>query len=342
MMYVGILLCIGCTLETISAPSGSIKGQVLSLVSSACVYLLVLSKPQSTLGFLGWGWMPLCLIKYHLYGEWKSIAKKGVAVICACLIIVNQIWTGVCCVAFYKWNSETVEEDTLYHAITLGILPLADNPEEMCDELGIDPIIAQDIGKHAYLDKEEYVTVPRSVEADERLYSRINTFGLLKYYILHPTYLLRALEITAAYAIEPATLLHVFKDEMGGNRGRWTFWVNVRAHCVPHHFWQYVIVYAVLFCACGYLLFHSKKKENSLLIVLFICIMLTGIFQYPLAYIGNGYADTNKQLYLFMLSYDITMLWTVVFVVQKMCMYLKRIVTMYRSTRKEQENKGQP
>lgn len=327
MMYVGLLLCIGCVLETISVPKGSIRGLVLSLLSSACVYLLVLSKPQSTLGFLIWGWMPLCLIKYHICGcfSWKSMIRKAMAVICACLVTINLVWTGVCCIEFYKWNSETVEDDTLYHAVMLGILTLTDNPEEMCEELGIDRVLAQDVGKHAYLEKEQYVTAPRTPEADERLYSRINTFGLLKYYIQHPTYLLNALEITARNAIRPATSLHVFKNEVGGYKGRWTLWASIREYCVPHHFWQYVIVYSVLFVSCGYLFFHNERKEIRLLILLLICIMLTGILQYPLAFIGNGYADTNKQLYLFMLSYDVTILGAIMFVIKKVQVHLKRI-----------------
>ncbi len=327
-MYVGLVLCIGCTLETISVPRGSLRGYLMAFFSSLCVYFFVLSKPQNTLGFLVWGGIPVCLVTFHMnlkqtafYKKtlWQRIASIG----CMVIVVFNVIWTGVCCVAFYRWNSEMVEEDTLYHAVTLGALTLADNPEEMCKELGVDPILAQDIGKHAYLDKSEYVTAPRTPEAEERLYSKTNTFGLLKYYIMHPGYLLQALEITAQNAVHPATSLHVLQGELSAGKSRWALWANIRKYCVPHHFWQYVIWYIVQFSMCTLYLFRDRgNPAKSLPVVLYVCVMITGILQYPLPFIGNGYADTNKQLYLFMLSYDITILISVVYLIMRVQYWL--------------------
>ena len=53
-------------------------------------------------------------------------------------------------------------------------------------------------------------------------------------------------------------------------------------------------------------------------------VLLTGVLQYPLPFLGNGYADTNKQLYLFMLCHDVCMLWAAYFLVCRATQVLRR------------------
>lgn len=250
MMYIGILLCIGCALETISARRGSRYGLIMSVVMSGCTYCLVMSKPQSVLSLFMWFGASGSMLMYHSKGV-KAFcrSRRMLASLCACIIAFNTIYTAVCSVAFYRWNSKLVEKDTLYQSITYGALLLTDQPEQMCIEMGIDPIMAKDIGKGAYQDVGEYVTPPRSAEAEERLYSRINTFSLLRYYVTHPQYLFELLERDAEYAVSPATMLHINYDasgELANARTFGTMWQKIRHLLVPRHFWQYVIFYTNL------------------------------------------------------------------------------------------------
>ena len=221
-----------------------------------------------------------------------------------------------------------------------GSLMLTDTNEEaekMLTEMGLDPELVADKGHHAYWEKSEVHLVPESDEADQKLYSKINTFGVLKYYISHPNYLYKALEVTANHAINPAVSLFVFQDgaltEDVVERGRFTLWEKVRYIFVPHHFWQYVILYLCFFAIAFRKLYLLLKKHlegdscwyrSIFLISLYILIMLIGILQYPLPFIGNGFADTNKQLYLFMLCWDITVYCTLCWAVKVVYGYFTR------------------
>ena len=57
------------------------------------------------------------------------------------------------------------------------------------------------------------------------------------------------------------------------------------------------------------------KNRRVFQLLLYMSIMTMGIIQYPLPFIGNGLADTNKQLYLFMLCWDITIFITICYVI---------------------------
>ena len=66
---------------------------------------------------------------------------------------------------------------------------------------------------------------------------------------------------------------------------------------------------------CNLRLRRAGDGRSRLMTLLFLAVLLTGILQYPLPFLGNGYADTNKQLYLFMLCHDVCMLWAACFLV---------------------------
>ncbi len=312
MLFVGLLVLCGCILSAIYAPQYSLAGRCLSISAIFCSHLFLTAKPQGVVSFPLWTILLLSIMLYHnpLF-ENKKIKKS--AVCCFLISILLFSVSGISCYRLYLWNAHYNEKDTLYSAVMDGILSLSDNPEATLQEMGLNPKLAQDKGKQAYGDKENMYLVPGTVKAEEELYSKIDTFGLLRYYLSQPVYFYQAMEITAQYAMEPpVSLFHYVNDDYNGttgNFGRFTIWQNIRSFIVPHHFWQYIVIYAVLFSLCIWRFITNRGNvRNRFLIALYATILLTGIFQYPLPFIGNGHADTQKQLYLFMLTYDIAML----------------------------------
>jgi len=312
MLFVGLLLMCGCILSAIHAPRHSLLGKCITIISILCSYLFLTAKPQGVVSYPLWTGLLGCLLLYHFpLFENKKIKKTSVC----CLLISMMLfgWSGYSCYRLYMWNAEYNEKDTLYSAIMNGILTLSDNPETTLEEIGLNPVLAQDKGKQAYGDANDKLLVPGTEKAERELYSKINTFGLLRYYLTHPVYLYRALEITAQYAIEPpVSLLHDVSHDYSDttkNLGRFTIWQNIRKFFVPHHFWQYIVIYTILFAMCIWRFVSNKgNAKERFLIGLYATILMTGILQYPLPFIGNGHADTKKQLYLFMLTYDIAMI----------------------------------
>ena len=85
---------------------------------------------------------------------------------------------------------------------------------------------------------------------------------------------------------------------------------------VTKSFWGYFIQY-ILFIGVSIWLFIFKLKKGNIarwLIGLYWVNIVIGILQYPLPFIGNGRMDTTKQLFLFVMSYDITIVTTFIFI----------------------------
>lgn len=329
MLYVGLLLSLGLFSHLICFSHTPPVTIFLLFLTCFSNYLFLTGKSQNVLAWPFWVIM-LVIVTIFVYKKSKNgltrTAKRIFGTVCTIIVGIYIIYSGISCYKLYQWNSELNEKDTLYQAIMLGALEIAQSEEEeqiILAEMDLSPELALDKGKHAYLPSEEYNIAPRSEKAEELLYNKINTFGLLKFYITHPKYLYRALEITSSQAVYPATSLLMPKQDtpidVESNHGRFTLWENFRPLLVPHHFWQYVIIYLILFITCiRYLIYHKTELQHKILICLYMLIMMTGIIQFPLPFIGNGLADTNKQLYLFMLCWDITALVAIAWVVNQL------------------------
>ncbi len=314
------------------------------MAGGAASYLFLTAKAQNVLAF------PIVVILlsmtlYYLVKNTRRVILKALALILSGIYIIFCL--GWPCIALYKWNGDYNERQTLYSSLFYGALMLTDTEEEsqqMLVDMGLDPKLAADKGHHAYSNSSDVRIRAESEEAEEEIYSKINTFGVLKYYITHPAYLYKAMEVTSQYAVNPPVSWIQFTggtlSENVVERGRFKLWEENRKYFVPHYFWQYIVVYLLLFSGSVYYLkktLHAYKKlrhttntntdktdEENIIrkvfyIILYLSIMIIGILQYPLPFIGNGLADTNKQLYLFMLCWDIILVITICFIICKSC-----------------------
>jgi hypothetical protein len=171
--------------------------------------------------------------------------------------------------------------------------------------------MAVDTGKHAYLDKSEYYCAPRTEMAEEKLYSKISTIDVLKYYVLHPPLLWRSMEYTAEAAAKdmPDYIIKVGQKTTKEHDvvERFHIWGTIRSYVVLNHFWELVIVYGMeLILTVRFIWSKKNTAKDKMLLLMFFTISAIGIIQYPLTFIGNGFADNTKQLYLFGLTFDIT------------------------------------
>lgn len=315
LLFTGLIFTLG-VYSAIYTPGEKRKDwhdAVLLLLAGGGTFLFLTAKAQNVL--CAPLWIALLLgTAWYLFRKTDSGRWKALLCAVACLWTV---WIGVCSVGVYRWNDNYNSHDTLYSSIMNGALCLTDTAEEtehMLLDMGLDPDLAADKGKHPYQNEESYYLYPRSEEAQTRLYDRISTIGLLKYYLTHPSYLFHAMEITAGKAIDPATdLIHVVKDPDSGvyheGHTRFGWWEKLRPNVVPRHFWEYIVLFLLFFSFSVWEFVRARRKEGFAALPIFLmAIMLTGIVQYPLPFIGNGYSDTNKQLYPFMLCWDVSVL----------------------------------
>lgn len=66
-----------------------------------------------------------------------------------CLLIIYPIRINM--------NSNNLSKDTQYNSVFYGVLNESTTPEQDLVDLGLDPDLSAEAGKHAYLDSDEYV-----------------------------------------------------------------------------------------------------------------------------------------------------------------------------------------
>lgn len=302
MIFIGLLLTMGCAVTVLSTPPGSRLCLIMTVLSWISGFLLVTSKPQVA---VAWPFVVVFLLFLTRYAI-KPLPSKRLA---AALVAFQILWSGSTCFELYRWNNAINEEATLFSAIFDGLLTLTDDPEGMLADLGLDPIMASDKGKTGYDDHEQMVAPPYSAKGREMIYDRIDTFGLLRYYITHPALLIQALDITCRHAAAPAVELHRQMDQppTEESAARINLWAKLRPHVMPNRLWQYALCFGAALAYCLVRL-RKDRGQQRLLAGLMLSILLIGLEQLPLPFIGNGLADTNKQLYLFMLVCDLSLL----------------------------------
>lgn len=220
---------------------------------------------------------------------------KKTAALCAVLVV----WYGI---GGYVINGGQLNMDTQYNSVFYGILKDSTDPAADLRALGIDEDMAQDAGKHAYLDPSEYKFAPRTEITTEKFHSKMNNGKLIKFYLTHPARLISAMETTAHSAFYNKIDLGTFEKKYGFDEGassyRLALWENIREH-MPRTLAFIIPLWCVFIIISAVLI----KKGNRYGAV-FLALVLMGGLQFPMPYMGNGAADISKQLFLFNMTAD--------------------------------------
>lgn len=309
MLSVGLVMTLACALHLIVTERGSSKSWLWLLLLAFSVRVMACSKAQMALALPGGLALLIGLAVYHHpQGAKKLTAYALVITVLAGLISWNTL-------GIYRKNEGVSAHQTVWSSVFYGALMITDDPDAAMAELGIDPAMKPDIGKHAYYPDEEYVYPIYSQEAKEGFYDHVNTMTMVRYYLRHPLDLLKMLDRAAQESVRLHTGFMAYTDEIYTEHEaltRLTVWMNLRPFTACRAFWQYVVVYGAAVILCMWLLCRRGSMPlQRLLSLLFLCILLIGVLQYPLSVVGNGFADNNKQLYGFMLCHDLLVLFAV-------------------------------
>lgn len=216
-------------------------------------------------------------------------------------------------------RSKAIGKDTQYNSVFYGVLKDSKNPRQDLIDMGLNPDMAVEAGKHSYLDAKEYVKyVPRTEITEREFYSKISNGKLIKFYITHPVRFMKGMEYTAGNAFLTSTSLGKYKESFSKEpiRGfhRFTVWSSFREKYLPKKLMFIFVVYAVVL---GVSLFtYCKNKRNKELrgkIEILLAILFISVLQFPMPFMGNGQADTAKQLYLFNFIFDLILITSVCF-----------------------------
>lgn len=214
----------------------------------------------------------------------------------------------------YSQINSTCGVDTQYNSVFYGILKNSADPKKDLKILGLPEDMAVESGKHAYLPKNEYTKYTPGSPLTKNVFNKnIDNLKLLKFYLLQPTRLIDGMKYTAAHCFDTKTSLGKYEKsdikKYTPNFNRFTMWSDFRNSKLPKNLSFLVSFYALIVLVS--VIEYIKRRNNRVemfRIELLWTIMLIGLLQFPMPYIGNGEADTAKQLFLFNYTFDILFL----------------------------------
>ena len=236
----------------------------------------------------------------------RKILSKLNLFICTILLLLIIVYPVV-----LNSYSSNLSKDTQYNSVFYGVLNGSETPREDLIDLGLNPDMAVEAGKHAYLSPSEYVKyIPRTEITEKEFYSKISNGKLAKFYLFHPFRLIKGMEYTSSKSFFTSTSLgksyYSYSEEPIIKFNRFTTWSYIREHFFPKHLWFIISVYLIVFIYSirHYIKNRYNPKVLTNTFMLWLLIIISGL-QFPMPFIGNGQADTAKQLFLFNFIFDI-------------------------------------
>lgn len=244
------------------------------------------------------------LVGKIIWDNKRILNKRSLISLCILLCVVIAYPIGI------SVNSDSLNVDTKYNSVFYGILNDSKTPKQDLIDLGLNPDMVVEAGKHTYLPASEYVKyVPNTEITNQEFYSKISNMKLVKFYLTHPTRLLKGMEYTASKAFYTSTELGKYYQSYSETPitefYRFTGWSYFRENMLPKNLFFIISVYLIIFLFS--LHEYVKNKFNSEMktkILLLWTIMLIGAIQFPMPFVGNGKADIGKQLFLFNFIFD--------------------------------------
>lgn len=276
----------------------NIASKIVIVFIAAFIFLGSKMQVFTTLPFV------IIMLGKILWDNRKYMTKKKVILLSIFLCVIVIYPTQI------NMVNKNISKDTQYNSVFYGVLNGSETPEQDLIDLGLNPDMAGEAGKHAYLDASEYEKyVPRTEITENEFYRKISNGKLAKFYLTHPVRLIKGMEYTADKAFITSTSLGKcsIEDSKEPIREfhRFTTWSDFREKNFPGNLWFILVVYLAIFCVSLYEFIRNRNDgEVKNKIFLLWTIMLMGGIQFPMPFVGNGQADTAKQLYLFNFIFD--------------------------------------
>jgi len=304
MMIITLTLFIGAVLNYINhkyveKSNDRLIRNIVYVLGSAFLFLGSKLQVSTSLPFL-----VIILVKI-LWDNKRLISKKTLIklVVLLAIVIMYPIQLNM--------MNKGISKDTQYNSVFNGVLKGSETPEQDLIDMGLNPEMAVEAGKHSYLDKSEYVKyIPSTQITEDEFYSKMSNGKLAKFYLTHPKRLIEGMEYTSGKAFITSTSLgkysRTFSEEPVRQFNRFTTWSTFREKYFPAKLWFVVSIY-MLIAIVSITGFFKNKKNDSIKnkIMLLWVVMCIGAIQFPMPFVGNGQADTAKQLYLFNFVFDI-------------------------------------
>jgi len=219
------------------------------------------------------------------------------------------------CIGVYKSPElKPTIKDTLFQTVFNGLLLNADDPAQIIEDWGLDPMFINEVGKSAYAPADFYTFGSIDGELMQKeFFDKVSSFTVIRYYLTHPKDLYNGLIYLGHMSLKvPNNGIHPQGYEVATEHNRFTLWTNFRQSLPKSlYFLSAVLLVAA---AVSVALFRRGKTAYGILLC---SLMAGGCVQFPMPYIFNGMNDTAKQLMIFDFIFDIIAFAVIAFVINE-------------------------
>ncbi|MBQ3156621.1 MAG: hypothetical protein IJB81_06805 [Clostridia bacterium] len=182
------MLFLGCMINTLCKPRGCGVGGALGVIFTAALMV------NSTAWMLAFSVAAVAGSAICVYHTCAGAKQRGLQLLLAGLMAFVAIMGTA---AGFMQERDVHSDAANYLAVFQGMLPCAEDPEAILNELGLDASYAQDIGRSYYEAEENFAHNPR---AEDAVFPAQLTFGARLLLLLkHPELMTAMLEERAIY-----------------------------------------------------------------------------------------------------------------------------------------------
>ncbi|MEQ8200940.1 MAG: hypothetical protein ABRQ24_05930 [Syntrophomonadaceae bacterium] len=248
----------------------------------------------------------LAMLVLLIRANWSQLNRTQAALV---LILLGMV-------AYYpiqiNMHNRSIGELTKYNSVFYGILKDSPDPAADLIDLGLNPDMAVEAGKHAFQARGDYIKyAPSAALTRSEFYDRIGNLDLIRFYVTHPARLLQGMEYTAGQAFTTATWMGKYSREYSlapvREFERLTGWSRLRQQLPPNLAFITLVFLGVMAVSLRIYRQNRGRADLRARMALLWAVMAIGILQFPMPLAGNGYADTAKQLFLFNFVFDLVL-----------------------------------
>ncbi len=308
-ILLGLLMSLCCAVHLSLMPKGGWKPVLWLLGLILSLNILVTAKAQMLVALPGALGLLLLMAWRHRPYRYDLQLLEGLLALALCAVLV---FSGVRVYRSDRTADSVSQRHTMWQAYFYGIFMISDDPIGDMEALGVDTAMAPDIGKYvSFGDDIQYVYAPLSPEAQTGFYDHVSMGTILKWYLTHPGKLWKMLDHAASVSRRLYTDFRVYRGQDYASPGHdpvdgFDLWPGWRSCLSPGSFLGYVLLYGCfLFVLLRRILRRGREAGGRLLSTALLFVLLTGVLQFPLSVLGNGFADNQKQLFGFALCHDV-------------------------------------
>lgn len=241
----------------------------------------------------------LCVPLVYYAIKHEGMRKK----ITICVAVVVML---IASYNYVRLTPHWMKNDTSFQAVFFGVLYNNPSPEKALQDLGLPRELSVFESMTAY-NRQSLHPAIKDMNFQTLFFDRISPFGVLKYYVTHPVFFAKKLDISAeaALPLRPTYLTNFHLSSRQADllfADRMNVWERIRKHFSGSAS-LFLSLPLVLSAANVVALFRKKAGLYSILLRLALIGAAAGQFIVPI--VSNGNADLQKHMFLFNVHWDI-------------------------------------